>query len=115
MTEPIISEIRTFAAAIPPRGWAMCDGQLVQFSEHPALFELIGTSYNGNGQRVFSLPDLRGRVPVMAGSAADRRGPSPGESGHLVTASPSGRNVERVPFQAVNFIIALEGIFPERG
>lgn len=65
--EPYIGEIRMFAGNFAPRGWALCDGQLLSISQNTALFSIIGTTYGGDGQTTFALPDLRGRVPVHAG------------------------------------------------
>lgn len=62
-----IGELRLFAGNYAPNGWAFCDGQLVQIAENDALFTLIGTTYGGDGQSTFALPDLRGRVPVHHG------------------------------------------------
>jgi microcystin-dependent protein len=67
MTEPLIAEIRMFAGNFAPRGWAFCQGQLLAISQNTALFSLLGTTYGGNGQTTFALPDLRGRVPVGTG------------------------------------------------
>jgi microcystin-dependent protein len=64
---PFIGEIRMFAGNFAPAGWAFCAGQLLPISENTALFQLIGTTYGGDGQSTFALPDLRGRVPVHVG------------------------------------------------
>ncbi len=68
MAEPFIGEIRMFAGNFAPRGWALCDGQLLAISQNDALFSLFGTIYGGNGRTTFALPDLRGRVPIHAGT-----------------------------------------------
>jgi microcystin-dependent protein len=68
--DPIIGEIRMFAGNYAPAGWALCDGSTLQISSNDTLFMLIGTSYGGDGFETFALPDLRGRVPVNAGSGA---------------------------------------------
>jgi len=68
MGEPFIGEIRMFGASFPPAGWAFCDGALIPISENDALFTLIGTTYGGDGQETFALPDLQGRVPMHAGT-----------------------------------------------
>ena len=68
MSDPYIGEIRMFAGNFAPRGWASCDGQLLQVSQFDALFSLLGTIYGGDGRTTFGLPDLRGRIPVHAGS-----------------------------------------------
>ncbi|HEX8640487.1 MAG TPA: tail fiber protein [Allosphingosinicella sp.] len=67
MAQPYIGEIRMFASTFPPVGWLFCDGQLLPISENDALFTLIGTTYGGDGQSTFALPDLRGRVPMHFG------------------------------------------------
>ena len=67
MSEPFIGEIRAFGFNFPPRGWARCDGQLLSIAQNTALFSLLGTTYSGNGQTTFALPDLRGRVPIHQG------------------------------------------------
>jgi len=68
MSEPFIGEIRMFAGNFAPRGWAFCDGQLLAVSQNDALFSLFGTIYGGDGRTTFGLPDLRGRIPIHAGS-----------------------------------------------
>lgn len=68
--EAYLGEIRMFAGNFAPRGWAFCDGQLLNVSSNMALFSLLGTTYGGNGSTTFGLPDFRGRVPVHAGSGA---------------------------------------------
>src|SRR5260370_40208528 len=68
MSSPYVGEIRIFAGNFAPAGWAMCDGQLMAISENDTLFNLIGTTYGGDGQSTFALPDLRGRFPVHQGN-----------------------------------------------
>ncbi|HJU99510.1 MAG TPA: tail fiber protein [Burkholderiaceae bacterium] len=70
MADPFIGEIRMFAGNFAPQGWAFCDGAILSIAENDALFALIGTTYGGDGQSTFALPDLRGRVPVHQGSLA---------------------------------------------
>lgn len=67
MSQPFIGEVRMFAGNFAPNGWALCDGQLLPISENEALFNLIGTTFGGDGQSTFALPDLRGRLPVHQG------------------------------------------------
>ncbi|MHA4739928.1 phage tail protein [Dyadobacter sp. MSC1_007] len=69
MAQPFIGEIRMFAGSFAPAGWAFCDGQLLPISENDTLFTLIGTTYGGDGQETFQLPDLRGRLPLHQGTA----------------------------------------------
>ena len=68
MSEPFVGEIRMFAGNFAPRGWAFCDGQLLAVSQNDALFSLLGTIYGGDGRTTFGLPDLRGRIPLHAGT-----------------------------------------------
>ena len=169
-----IGEIRMFAGNFAPKGWALCDGQLLPISQNQALFALLGTTYGGDGQTTFALPDLRGRMPLHEGTGPGLTPRTLGESGgaeqvtltlsqipahtHVATVSadstvgatdqPKGalpaRNASATPqygtqanvqmgnavqvasagggqahsimspFTAVNFIIALQGIFPSR-
>lgn len=67
MGQPYVGEIRMFGGSFPPAGWAFCDGQTVAISENETLFNLIGTTYGGDGQETFDLPNLNGRVPVHQG------------------------------------------------
>jgi microcystin-dependent protein len=67
MSTPYIGEIRMFAGNFAPVGWELCHGQLLSISENDTLFTLIGTTYGGDGQSTFALPDLRGRIPVHHG------------------------------------------------
>jgi len=68
MGQPYVGEIRMFGGNFAPNGWLFCDGSLLSISENETLFQLIGTTYGGDGQETFALPDLRGRVPVHQGS-----------------------------------------------
>jgi microcystin-dependent protein len=68
VSDPYVGEIRMFGGNFAPAGWAFCDGSLMPISENETLFNLIGTTYGGDGQTTFALPDLRGRVPVHMGS-----------------------------------------------
>lgn len=80
-----ISEVRFFAANFAPRGWALCDGQLLAISSNQALFSLIGTQYGGDGRTTFALPDLRGRSIVHAGSGPGLTNRSIGQKGGTET------------------------------
>lgn len=68
MAQPYVGEIRMFAGNFAPAGWMLCEGQLLPISENETLFNLIGTTYGGDGQNTFALPDLRGRIPVHQGN-----------------------------------------------
>jgi microcystin-dependent protein len=165
MAEPFLSEIRIMSFGFPPKGWALCDGQLLPINQNQALFALLGTTYGGNGTTTFALPNLQARVPVHV-SSAHALGEAAGEEAHTlvvnelpahthaVSASSNsadrplpGGNLPAVgtqaayasgapnvamaagavgtagagqahdnmpPFLVVNFVIALQGIFPSR-
>lgn len=68
MAQPYVGEIRMFAGNFAPAGWMFCEGQLIAISENETLFNLIGTTYGGDGQSTFALPDLRGRLPLHQGN-----------------------------------------------
>jgi microcystin-dependent protein len=68
MAQPYVGEIRMFAGTFAPAGWMFCEGQLLPISENETLFNLIGTTYGGDGQATFALPDLRGRIPIHQGN-----------------------------------------------
>ena len=68
MSEPFLSEIKIVSFNFPPKGWALCNGQLLPINQNQALFALLGTTYGGNGQTNFALPNLRGRVPIHFGN-----------------------------------------------
>lgn len=170
MSEPFLAEIRMFGGNFAPRGWAFCNGQILSIAQNTALFSLLGTTYGGNGQTTFALPDLRGRVPVHAGNGeagpglssvqlgqvdgtetvsltqqqmpvhshttsatndpattSRPQGAQPARGGsYAALAGPNGQGAATStsggsqphqnlpPRTAVNFIIALEGIFPSR-
>jgi len=69
MSESYLGEIRMFAGNFAPQGWALCNGQLLSIAENEALFALLGTTYGGDGQNTFGLPDLQGRIPVHPNTA----------------------------------------------
>ena len=84
MSEPFLSELRIMSFIFAPKGWALCNGQTLPINQNQALFSLLGTTYGGNGQTTFQLPDLRGRVPISMGSGftLGQRG---GEEAHTIT------------------------------
>jgi microcystin-dependent protein len=83
MAEPFLSEIRIMSFNFAPKGWAMCNGQLLAINQNQALFSLLGTTYGGDGRVNFALPDLRGRVPIHEGSHA--LGEKGGEQAHTIS------------------------------
>jgi microcystin-dependent protein len=172
MSSPFIGEIRLFAGLFAPVNWAFCDGTLIPISQNPTLYQLIGTTYGGDGQQTFALPDLRARVPVhqggtnvmgqaagaetvtlttsqipghahafMATSSGETASPSNNFPAVVKTSvsgetpfiyGPAGPSVTNLktnsikpdggsqphnniqPYLAVNFIIALVGIYPSQ-
>jgi microcystin-dependent protein len=81
MANPFLSEIRIFAGNFAPQGWALCDGTLLPILQNTALYSLLGTTYGGDGQTTFGLPDLRGRTPLQPGQGAGLSMRVLGESG----------------------------------
>jgi microcystin-dependent protein len=86
MAEPFLSEIRLFSFVFAPRGWALCNGQLMPINQNQPLFSLLGTTFGGNGQTNFALPNLQGRVPIHAAGNAHPLGQQGGEAAHTITA-----------------------------
>jgi len=84
MAEPFLSEIRIMSFGFPPKGWALCAGQLLPINQNQALFSLLGTTYGGDGRVNFGLPDLQGRVPIHMGSG-HTLGERGGEQGHTLS------------------------------
>ncbi len=165
MSEPFLSEIKIVSFNFPPKGWAFCNGQLLPINQNQALFSLLGTTYGGNGQTNFALPNLRGHVPIHTGNghtlgetagsqsvtlnipqlpthihflqatntpgtldtpgnnvlgAASIQGygsPSaltPMNPGTVSSVGGSQPHNNMMPYLVLNFIIALQGIFPSR-
>lgn len=171
MSEPFLGEIKIISWNYPPKGWAFCNGQLMPINQNQALFSLLGTTYGGNGQTTFGLPDFRGRAPIHQGNGFVV-GQNAGQEFHTLTVAEmpththqpiasahqanqatlvtppantpnlfaavtgaqyaavastttltpdtitntgGGQSHEnRQPFLVLNFIIALQGIFPPR-
>lgn len=84
MSTPFVGELRLFSFSFPPKGWALCNGQLLSIQQNAALFSLIGTFYGGDGRVNFALPDLRSRCPMHMGSAHPI-GERAGEESHTLT------------------------------
>ena len=84
MAEPFLSEIRIMSFSFAPKGWAMCNGQLLPINQNQALFSLLGTTFGGDGRVNFALPDLRGRVPIHVGSG-HILGEKGGEQAHTLS------------------------------
>jgi microcystin-dependent protein len=86
MAEPFMSEIRIMSFGFAPQGWALCNGQLLPINQNQALFSLLGTTYGGNGQTNFALPNLQGRTPIHMGSG-HTLGEQGGEQAHTLSIS----------------------------
>lgn len=84
MAEPFLSEIRIMSFVFAPKGWALCNGQLLPINQNQPLFSLLGTTFGGDGRVNFALPDLRGRVPIHVGSA-HTLGERGGEQAHTLS------------------------------
>jgi microcystin-dependent protein len=84
MAEPFLSEIRIFSFVFAPKGWALCNGQLMPINQNQALFSLLGTTFGGDGRVNFALPDLRGRTPIHVGSG-HTLGERGGEQAHTLS------------------------------
>ncbi len=84
MAEPFLSEIRIMSFVFAPKGWALCNGQLLPINQNQALFSLLGTTFGGDGSVNFALPDLRGRVPIHVGSG-HTLGERSGEQAHTLS------------------------------
>jgi microcystin-dependent protein len=84
MAEPFLSELRIMSFAFAPKGWALCNGQLMPINQNQALFSLLGTTYGGDGRVNFALPDLRARVPIHMGSG-HTMGERGGEQAHTLS------------------------------
>ncbi|WP_034045949.1 phage tail protein [Wocania ichthyoenteri] len=132
----MMGEIKMFAGNFAPRGWAFCEGQLLPISQNSALFSLLGTTYGGDGRTTFGLPDLRGRTPIHKGQGVNLNNVRLGQKGgsetkELIKVSvfedASGKSNEiytvkssspklytRDPYIGINYIIALDGIYPSR-
>jgi microcystin-dependent protein len=84
VAEPFLSEIRLMSFVFPPKGWALCNGQLLPINQNQALFSLLGTTFGGDGRVNFALPDLRGRTPIHVGSG-HTLGERGGEQAHTLS------------------------------
>lgn len=105
MADPFIGEIRLLSFGFAPRYWAPCEGQLLAISQNQALFSLIGTTYGGDGRVTFGLPDLRGRVPLSAGSGP---GLSPYVLGERVGVEQQSLALNQVPTHTHSLMAATD-------
>jgi microcystin-dependent protein len=101
VAEPFLSEIRIMSFNFAPRGWAMCNGQLLPINQNQALFSLLGTTFGGNGQTNFALPDLRARVPIHVG-AGYALGVTAGEQAHTLSVPELPQHVHAMNGSSAN-------------
>jgi len=95
MADPYLGEIRLMSFSFPPKGWALCNGQLLPINQNQALFSLLGTMYGGDGRVSFALPDLRGRVPIHVGSGHSQ-GERAGTYAHALSLAELPTHVHQV-------------------
>jgi microcystin-dependent protein len=117
--EPFLGEILLFAGNQAPKGWAFCSGQLLPINQNQALFSLLGTTYGGNGQTTFALPDLRDRVPIHVGQGPGLTNRTPGErSGaatHTLTIGELPAHAHDVrASRAYGTVVSPTGMYPAR-
>jgi len=93
MSEPFLGEIRIFGFNFAPRGWAFCNGAILAISQNTALFSLLGTTYGGDGETTFALPDLRGRNPIHVGSGPGLTTVSWGQKGGAESTTLNANNL----------------------
>ncbi|GAA3537549.1 phage tail protein [Nocardioides daeguensis] len=93
MGQPYVGEIRMFAGNFAPSGWMFCQGQTLAISENDTLFNLIGTTYGGDGQETFRLPDLQGRIPIHQGTGGSGTTYTIGENGGVETVTLSSQQI----------------------
>jgi microcystin-dependent protein len=96
MADPFLSEIRIFSFNFAPKGWALCNGQLLPINQNQALFSLLGTTYGGNGQTTFALPDLRSKVPFHFGNG-HTLGETGGQEAHTLTTAENPLHQHTLP------------------
>ena len=119
MSEPFLSEIKIMSFGFPPKGWALCDGQLLPINQNQALFSLLGTTYGGDGRVNFGLPDLQGRTPMHMGSG-HTLGERGGEQAHTLSISEIPTHVHTAnavsiagddPIPAGNFLAEADNTY----
>lgn len=101
MSEPFLAEIRIVGFNFAPRGWALCDGQILPINQNQSLYSLLGTTYGGDGRTSFALPDIRGRVPVHVGDSQSgginyQQGQKTGEESHTLLTSEMAQHSHTV-------------------
>ena len=107
MSEPFLSEIKIVSFNFPPKGWALCNGQLLPINQNQALFALLGTTYGGNGQTNFALPNLRGRLPIHVGN-----GHTLGEAAGSTSVT---LNIQQLPTHTHALMARTDVVLPDPG
>jgi microcystin-dependent protein len=102
MAEPFLAEIRLFSFVFAPKGWALCNGQLLPINQNQALFALLGTTYGGDGRVNFALPDLRARVPIHTSGNTHTLGERAGEQAHTLTIGEVPTHAHTLSASAAN-------------
>lgn len=105
MSNPFVGEIRIFAGSFAPAGWMLCQGQLLPISENETLFNLIGTTYGGDGQETFGIPDLQGRAPIHMGTGAGGVSYVIGEEGGVESVTLS---INQIPNHNHAFLVSQD-------
>ena len=108
MAEPFLSEVRIMSFVFAPRGWALCNGQLLPINQNQALFSLLGTTFGGDGRVNFALPDLRGRTPIHVGSG-HTLGERGGEPAHTLSVAELPTHTHGLNGSAAAATVALPG------
>src|SRR5262249_10717254 len=111
MSTPFLAELRMMSFSFAPKGWAQCNGQLLPINQNQALFSLLGTTYGGNGQTTFALPDLRSRLPIHMGNG-HTLGERAGEESHTVTISELTQHVHQMSAKAADSMSGATGRNP---
>jgi microcystin-dependent protein len=111
VSTPYLGEIRLMSFSFAPRAWALCNGQVLPINQNQALFSLLGTQYGGNGQTTFSLPDMRGRMPIHMGGAYVI-GQNGGEANHALSTAEIPTHTHAMPATAA---VATAGVGPDAG
>jgi microcystin-dependent protein len=101
MSEPFLAEIKIVSFNFPPKGWAFCNGQFLPINQNQALFSILGTTYGGNGQTTFALPNLQGRSPIHTGNGFTL-GQSGGETSHTLIVSELPAHTHTVRASSAN-------------
>jgi microcystin-dependent protein len=109
---PFLGEIVLYSFNFPPKGWAMCNGQLLPINQNQALFSILGTTYGGNGQTTFALPDMRGRVGIGVGNG-HTLGEAGGEEMHTLTVAELPAHFHTVSANTTQAPASLAGVVPD--